>query len=90
MPGQDTIAKFDFDFRNTWSPVIGDGYMDMFFLGELTYDGSTCEIESDDMNFMNGNTFSQLVVSESAATCALNSISNSPIGEIHLDSNKIA
>lgn len=58
MPGQETEAKFDFDFRNTWSPIIGDGYMDMFFLGELTYDGNTCELDADNMNFINGNTFS--------------------------------
>ena len=35
--GQNSRAQFDFDFRNTQSPFIGDGYMDSFILGELTY-----------------------------------------------------
>lgn len=35
--GQISEAAFNFDFRNTQSPFIGQGYMDMYFLGELTY-----------------------------------------------------
>ena len=85
--GQDTSSIFTFDFKNTRSPYIGDGYIDLYFLGELLYrpwgikdgeHGSTfeaCTLEPDYMSFMNSETFSQLVFSESAASCMLNSFS---------------
>jgi hypothetical protein len=69
FPGQDTEATFDFDFRNTRSPFIGEGYMDMYILGELTYENNTCTLEPDYMDFIHSDTFSQLVISESAASC---------------------
>ena len=98
--GQTTKATFDFDFRNTQSPFIGEGYMDSYILGELTYKpnsnlkagvhgftSSSCTLDPDYMSFMNSDTFSQIVITESAFSCMMNSVSQSPIGQIHLDSH---
>ena len=41
------------------------------------------------MSFANSATYSQLVISESAATCAMDSISKSAIGHIVIDENKL-
>lgn len=72
--GQNTVSTFTFDYRNTMSPYIGDGYIDLFFLGQLNYGihRDNCKLEADWMDFINSNTFSQLVVSESAASCWMN------------------
>ena len=35
--GQHTASTFTFDYRNTRSPWIGNGYIDIFFLGELNH-----------------------------------------------------
>jgi hypothetical protein len=85
LPGQSTSATYDFDFRNTRSPFIGEGYIDLFFLGEIIHSGHECVIEPDFMDFVNSETFSQLVMSESAATCMANTMAASPIGFIHLN-----
>ena len=84
-PGQNTEATFEFDFRNTKSPFIGDGYIDLFFLGEIIHPGHECTIEPDFMDFINSETFSQLVISESAAKCMANTIAASPIGITHMN-----
>jgi hypothetical protein len=96
--GQHSSALFEFDFRNTQSPFIGQGYMDMYFLGELLYTPSkeikkgehgaiatACTLDPDYMQFMNSETFSQIVITESAFSCIMNSISQSPIGRLHLN-----
>jgi hypothetical protein len=67
--------------------------MDSYILGELTYKPSgeltktdhgyaagNCTLEPDVMSFMNSDTFSQLVITESAFSCMMNSFSQSPIG----------
>lgn len=41
------------------------------------------------MNFSNEETFSQWVISESAATCMANSLARSKIGHVHLNKEKI-
>jgi hypothetical protein len=87
FPGQTTAANYEFDFRNTMSPYIGEGYIDLFFLGEIIHPGHECNIEPDYMNFVNSETFSQLVVSESAAKCMANTMAASPIGFIHLNTH---
>lgn len=89
LPGQKTAATFDFDFRNTRSPFIGDGYIDLYFLGELLQNNKNCTMEPDYMDFINSDTFSQLVVSESAATCAANTMASSAIGMIDLDTKSL-
>ena len=80
--GQNSWDIFTLDFRNTQSPYIGDGWIDFFINGELLYGGEGCEIDADNLQFSeaNKNTMSQLVVSESAATCIANQAAKS-----HLD-----
>jgi len=72
--GQESESLFTFDYRNTRSPYIGNGYIDMYFLGELNYGVSRdqCTMEPEYMDFVNAATFSQLVISESAASCFMN------------------
>ena len=89
IKGQGTYDKFTLDWRNTRSPDIQNGYGDFFFLGELMHNNHTCTIEPDHMDFINSNTFSQLVVSESAATCIANSMAASRIGRTYFDKDRI-
>jgi hypothetical protein len=83
--GQDGAAKFVLDYRHTMSPEIHYGYIDMFIVGELAYiphigldstrhgsAGYDCTLEPDWTDFINSDTFSQIVISESAATCMAN------------------
>lgn len=58
--GQETESLFTFDYRNTRSPYIGNGYIDMYFLGELNYGVSRdqCTMEPEYMDFVNAATFS--------------------------------
>jgi hypothetical protein len=48
-----------------------------------------CTIEPDYMDFLNSETFSQLVISESAASCFMNTWAGSNIGKFDLDEEKI-
>lgn len=89
LEGQGTYDRFTLDYRNTHSPNIAEGYGDFFFLGELMHHNHECVIEPDYMDFMNSNTFSQLVISESAASCIANSMANSVIGRTFLDKDRI-
>lgn len=88
--GQDSIDNFELDYRNTQSPFIGEGWVDIFFSGELMYNGEGCNIEPKYMDFMQSQTFSQLVVSESAATCWANQVAKSNLGKIFLNSKSTA
>jgi hypothetical protein len=38
----DKVSNFELDWRNTADPVITEGQMDIFFLGELTNEGQSC------------------------------------------------
>uniref|UniRef100_A0A7S3IHA3 Uncharacterized protein n=2 Tax=Strombidium inclinatum TaxID=197538 RepID=A0A7S3IHA3_9SPIT len=89
LAGQDTSAKFTFDYRNVRSPFIGDGYMEMYLFGEFLHGSEACELDADYMDFINSEKFSQLVVSESAMTCILNNFAASPIGKVELDSHRM-
>jgi hypothetical protein len=44
-----------------------------------------CTLDPDWTDFLNSDTFSQIVISESAATCILNSFANSEIGQVQLN-----
>ena len=107
FPGQTSNAAFTFDFRNTRSPFIGDGFMDSYITGELIYrpdftamyhdlkegghgtNYNPCVLEPDYMSFVNNDVFSQVVISESAFSCMINSFSQSPIGRLHFNNEKI-
>lgn len=43
MRGQETTAEFRFDYRNTYDPYIGDGFINLYFVGELYYNEEICE-----------------------------------------------
>lgn len=52
---QDTYDTFLFDYRNTKSPDIKNGYVDFYFLGDVTPKDrpNLCDIEADKMQFLN-------------------------------------
>lgn len=88
--GQDGWDEFKFDYRNVWNPYIGDGYADFFFAGELLspkYEG--CEDMKPSMMQFSNSDFSQLVVSEAAATCLMTTISKSKIGKYQINKDKL-
>ena len=104
LNGQNTWAVFDFDWKSTWSPVIGNGYIDLFILGEMFYqpydfgllepgdhgwESNACQLDPEVMDFMESETFSQLVITESAFSCMVNAISQSPMGLITLNTEKM-
>ena len=93
--GQSGSAKFALDYRNTMSPEIHYGYVDLFIVGELMYipdhslisgahgtNSFNCTLDPDWTEFINSDTYSQIVVSESAATCMLNTFAGSSIGQV--------
>ena len=89
--GQHTWDMFTLDFRNTQSPYVGDGWIDFFIHGELQYGGQGCDIVADNLQFSTtGSTLSQLVISESAATCIANSVARSRLGHINLNTQTVS
>lgn len=48
-----------------------------------------CTLDPDYMEFSNSETFSQFVISESAATCMMNSFASSEIGQIQLNKHSV-
>lgn len=89
--GQNTWDLFNLDLRNTQSPYIGEGWIDFFFHGELQYAGKGCELAADNLEFsVAGSTMSQIVVSESAATCLANRVAESAIGKLILNSTTVS
>lgn len=63
LPGQDSTAEFTVDYRNTISPYIGEGYIDLYFLGEFMQNGEGCNYEHEVFDFMGDHIDSQLVIS---------------------------
>jgi hypothetical protein len=61
--------------------------MDLKMVGDIWYNygGSPCEMEPDYFDFMDRSNTSQVVFTESAATCLFNNIALSPIGKLDLD-----
>lgn len=63
--------------------------MDMWIMGEVMWNGYGCALEHDEFRWMDDPTFSQIVISQSAATCAITNIAFSPIGHLHFDEAKL-
>ena len=80
-----TFADFQFDWRSTKDPVIKEGQLDMRIIGDIEYNRGACGMEPDYFDFMDAEVYSQVVMTESAATCFFNSVAWSPIG--HFDLN---
>lgn len=89
-PGQGkTSDQFVLDYRSTHMPVIGNGYLDLFIVGDLLYNGEGCNLQSTPMTFKEDETkFSQFVISESALACFLNQVAKSKIGKLDLNESK--
>ena len=93
--GQDTKADFTFDYRNTYDPYIGDGFINLYFQGELYYKGEGCaHFKPDSMKYYTDQKmkkeFSQVAVSAASASCIANQMAKSEIGTVVLNAESIS
>ena len=92
FPGQSATADFFLDMRHQTnrSPNIGNGYMDLFFLGELIHNNENCgdTIVDNNIHFYNLQDQSQLVIGESAFQCIANQWAKSDLGKLHINEQK--
>lgn len=89
LPGQESTADFAIDYRMTQTPAIYQGFMDLWFVGEVSYSGTGCNIEHDPINFyLNDPMRSQIVITETAAQCILQKFAQSPIGYVDLNEER--
>jgi len=90
--GQDASADFVLDFRHhpERNPQIGNGYMDLFVVGEWLHNGEGCgqTIVDNNIHFINSQDQSQLVIGESAMTCIANQILRTDLGKLHFNTKK--
>lgn len=92
-PGQSGGGDFNLDFRMTQKPTIENGYMDLFMVGafDWTQAEESCEsvgFANNNIHFYNNAQVSQIVLTDSAATCAANQIAKSPIGHLEFTNEK--
>lgn len=89
-PGQGTSSdQFVLDYRHTIAPYIGEGYIQMFIVGILQYNGEGCTLEPTKLDFKQDATqYSQFVISESALACMLNQVAKSKIGKLDLNESR--
>lgn len=67
--------------------------MDFFMVGafDYTHADESCEsvgFANNNIHFYNNDQVSQLVITESAASCALNQLAKSPIGHLEFNNEK--
>lgn len=90
--GQEASADFMLDFRHhpNRNPEVGNGYMDLFVLGELSYEGDACAgmIKDNNIHFINSQEQSQLVLGESTANCIAMQVMKSDLGKLHFNTEK--
>lgn len=95
MAGQDATDSFRFDLRQVRDPIIDDGHADFFMHGamEIFGDAEYCTLDPDDLVFVEDKEseayWSQVIMSESMATCFLNKYYSSELGKVHLDSKSV-
>jgi hypothetical protein len=88
-------ALMHWDLRNTRAPVVANGNIDLFLMGELKYMDvlETCKYDPEYMTFADPvgdrTTNSQLVLSENMASCSLNALARSPIGGMHVSTKTL-
>jgi hypothetical protein len=65
--------------------------MDLYMLGEIYRKGDDgCgELEADEFDFLGNTSISQVVITQAAASCILNSVAKSRIGEINLNEERL-
>lgn len=101
IKGQHSVGNFTLDFKNTHDPWVSEGYADFRFVGELLADTKSgqaiiqkhdaCEDFSPKfLGWYGSHIESQLVISSAAASCAMESISKTPIGKFHLNRKTLA
>ena len=89
--GQTTSDVFEADFRNVRDPKINADYIDFAMTGNFRYNNTGCALKPDFLEFIEPKSkasakiadrraYSQIVVSESVATCWANQIAKSNIG----------
>lgn len=89
FPGLFNQDDFLIDFRvlPNIHPAIYEGYMDMYFSGQMIYKNRTCPtpIKDDNLHFYNSNDKSQIVIGASTATCWANQIASSMAGQLAIN-----
>ena len=68
---------------------MGSGTADLFLAGDIIYNESGCALSPDHLEFLDVAEKSQIVISESTASCFANQIAQSDIGLIKLDAEKV-
>jgi hypothetical protein len=69
-------------------PIIGNTTLDLFFFGDLLYQGKGCSnIKDDKIHFLNKADVSQIVIGESAFTCYCNQLAKSKIGKLDMNTH---
>lgn len=84
------------DLRQTRTPIVANGNIDLFMMGELRHEdpkANECEWKPDYMEFAEPDgdrtTNSQLVISEAMASCSLDALFRSPIGLLHVSTARL-
>ena len=96
VKGQTSSDLFEADFRNVRDPKINSDYIDFAITGDFRYNNTGCALKPDFLEFIepkhkadakiaDRRTYSQIVVSESVATCWANQIAKSNIGLIQIN-----
>ena len=75
---------------NKLNPIIAEGHMDLFFLGEMIYDNDHCHdtIVDNNIHFYDLLDQSQVVFGESATTCIVNQMAKTDLLKLKIDSKK--
>jgi hypothetical protein len=59
--------------------------MESKMTGEILYGDFACELAPEDFEFMDTEVYSQMVMTESSASCMFNAMAESPIGKLNLN-----
>ena len=90
--GQPARADFNLDIRNTEDPKITTDSIEFRFFGELEFHDHECTLEHEPFEFMyvedNWKT-SQIVITDSAASCNLNGMAKSEIGRFDFNEARL-
>ena len=73
------------------NPEIYDGHADFYLAGDLIYHGEGCALDPGYLEFVNetDRADSQIVMSESAASCWMNKFAQSDIGVVTLNEDTV-
>lgn len=94
VDGEDQKADFVMDWRHTRPPYVANDHIQFHLMGEMKYDdgqADTCNQDPEYATYMaqEDKSFSQMVVTEAAAKCALTAISRSPIGWLTINEERL-